>query len=145
MSDFLIPPTFAPPFIKKPGSMDPTETAINPIWLAWFLAVGQTFTASGGLITDHNSLFNLQGGNPGDRFHLDATEHAILALFVANGAVAGHVIEDEGVPLAQRDILNFVGAGVTVTDSGSETIVTILGGGGGGGAAETLAKVSLRV
>jgi hypothetical protein len=39
----------------------------------------------------------------------------------------GHIIEDEGTPLAQRNTLNFVGAGVTVTDdSGNEkTLVTI--------------------
>jgi hypothetical protein len=42
-----------------------------------------------------------------------------------NRRVAGHVIEDEGIPLAQRDFLNFVGAGVTVTDTGSKTEVTI--------------------
>lgn len=46
---------------------------------------------------------------------------------------SGHTIEDEGTPLTQRDTLNFVGAGVTVTDdSGNDTtIVTIPGGGGG--------------
>jgi hypothetical protein len=40
---------------------------------------------------------------------------------------AGHVIEDEGTPLASRGTLNFVGTGVTVTDdSGSaKTLVTI--------------------
>lgn len=43
----------------------------------------------------------------------------------------GHVIEDEGTPLTQRDNLNFTGAGVSVTDSGGKTVVTINGGGGG--------------
>lgn len=43
---------------------------------------------------------------------------------------AGHVIEDEGVGLTQRANLNFVGAGVTVTDSAPDTIVTIPGGAG---------------
>lgn len=44
----------------------------------------------------------------------------------------GHTIQDEGVPLAQRTNLNFVGAGVTVTDdSGNNaTKVTITSGGG---------------
>lgn len=43
---------------------------------------------------------------------------------------AGHTIKDEGVDLTQRTNLNFVGAGVTVTDdSGNdETTVTIPGG-----------------
>ncbi len=41
----------------------------------------------------------------------------------------GHIIEDEGTPLTQRDTLNFVGAGVAVTDVGGKTTVTIGGGG----------------
>ena len=46
----------------------------------------------------------------------------------------GHEIQDEGTSLMQRGALNFVGAGVTVTDdSGNDrTTVTISGGGGGG-------------
>lgn len=44
-------------------------------------------------------------------------------------SAGGHVIEDEGTPLTQRATLNFVGAGVTVTDSGTKTVVTIPGGG----------------
>lgn len=55
-----------------------------------------------------------------------------LALVVAE-LDAGHVIEDEGIALPQQDALNFVGAGVTVTDSGGKTVVTIPGGGVGGG------------
>jgi hypothetical protein len=38
-------------------------------------------------------------------------------------------VSDEGSPLTQRAILNFVGSGVTVTDGGTETIVTIPSGG----------------
>jgi len=39
----------------------------------------------------------------------------------------GHIIEDEGTPLTQRDTLNFVGTGVTVTDDSvnDKTVVTI--------------------
>lgn len=40
----------------------------------------------------------------------------------------GHVIEDEGTPLTQRNTLNFVGSGVTAADSGGKTVVTIPGG-----------------
>ena len=45
----------------------------------------------------------------------------------------GHTIEDEGTPLTQRTKLNFVGAGVTVTDDSGDdaTVVTITSGGGG--------------
>lgn len=43
-------------------------------------------------------------------------------------------VQDEGAPLTQRSTINFVGAGVTVTDDGvSKTTVTIPGGGGGSG------------
>lgn len=43
------------------------------------------------------------------------------------GGGGGHVIQDEGVSLAQRSKLNFVGAGVTVTDdTGNDaTVVTV--------------------
>ena len=43
---------------------------------------------------------------------------------------AGHLVQDEGVSVTQRATLNFVGSGVTVTDSGTKTTVTIPGGGG---------------
>lgn len=46
--------------------------------------------------------------------------------------VAGHVIEDEGTPVTQRATINYTGAGVSVTDSGGKTVVTIGGGGSGG-------------
>lgn len=50
----------------------------------------------------------------------------------SGGIVSGHVIQDEGVDLAQRPRLNFTGAGVTVTDDAvnNRTNVTISGGGG---------------
>lgn len=46
------------------------------------------------------------------------------------GSGSGHTIEDEGTPLTQRASLNFVGAGVAVTDAGGKTVVTIGGGTG---------------
>ena len=50
----------------------------------------------------------------------------------SGGTGGGHTIEDEGTPLTQRTNLNFVGAGVTVTDDAGNdaTVVTIDGGGG---------------
>lgn len=41
------------------------------------------------------------------------------------GGGGGHVIEDEGTPVTQRANMNFVGAGVAVTDAGGKTVVTI--------------------
>lgn len=50
------------------------------------------------------------------------------------GGKDGHTIIDESTPLAQRPKMKFTGAGVTVTDDGTndQTVVTINGGGGGG-------------
>lgn len=48
-------------------------------------------------------------------------------------ASAYTTVEDEGTPLTERDTINFIGAGVTVTDSGGKTQVNIPGGGGGSG------------
>lgn len=44
-----------------------------------------------------------------------------------------NTVQDEGNPLTQRAVLNFTGAGVTVTDDAgnSRTVITIPGGGGG--------------
>ncbi len=51
----------------------------------------------------------------------------------APGGAPGHVVKDEGVARASRTNLDFVGAGVTVTDDGvgDRSLVTIPGGGGG--------------
>lgn len=53
-------------------------------------------------------------------------------LTAAGGGGSAHVIEDEGTPLTQRGNLNFVGAGVTVTDDAANdaTVVTVTSGGG---------------
>ena len=50
------------------------------------------------------------------------------------GGGSPHIIQDEGVAETQRDNLNFVGAGVSVSDDSANnaTVVTISGGGGGG-------------
>ena len=50
---------------------------------------------------------------------------------VAAGAQGYATVEDEGTPLAQRTVLDFVGAGVTATDVGGETRISIPGGGSG--------------
>ena len=42
----------------------------------------------------------------------------------------GHIIQDEGVELPAQPALNFVGAGVTATDSVGATVITIPGGAG---------------
>ncbi len=53
-------------------------------------------------------------------------------LRVIGGEGGGHTIQDEGISLTQRTNLNFVGAGVTVTDdSGNDATVVTVGGGSG--------------
>jgi hypothetical protein len=44
--------------------------------------------------------------------------------------VYNQTVEDEGTPVTQRSTMNFVGAGVSVADTGSKTTVTIAGGAG---------------
>lgn len=42
-----------------------------------------------------------------------------------------NVVQDEGVSLTKRTTIDFTGAGVTCTDTGSKTACDIPGGGGG--------------
>lgn len=66
-------------------------------------------------------------GSPGQV--LTANTGAALGVIWATpaGATGYQTIEDEGTPLAQEIVLDFVGAGVTVTAGTGETIVTIPG------------------
>lgn len=70
---------------------------------------------------------NITGGtltaNPGTQDY---------TITVTGGTGGGHVIKDEGVALTQRTNLNFVGAGVTVTDDvgNDASVVTIASTGG---------------
>lgn len=50
-------------------------------------------------------------------------------------------VQDEGVDLTRRTTIDFAGAGVTATDTGSKTLVTIPGGGGGSGNPDLSARV----
>lgn len=56
-------------------------------------------------------------------------------------------VQDEGSALTARTTIDFVGAGVVATDTGSKTQVSISGGGGGGGLSlpQVLTAVSLGV
>jgi len=62
----------------------------------------------------------------------DTTTGKLIRDGGAPGAGGGHVIQDEGTPLAAEPNLDFAGVGVTVTDvpGSSKTLVTIPGGGG---------------
>jgi hypothetical protein len=56
------------------------------------------------------------------------TNTELAALIAA--LTEGHAIEDEGIALTQRAVLNFTGAGVTLSDAGGKTVVSVAGGGG---------------
>lgn len=43
------------------------------------------------------------------------------------GGGSGHTIQEEGVSLTQRAVMNFVGPNVTATDSGGKTVITVSG------------------
>lgn len=55
---------------------------------------------------------------------------ATITALILTDAELGHAIQDEGAAITQRPVMNFAGAGVTVTDAGGKTLVTIPGGGG---------------
>jgi hypothetical protein len=77
MADFPPPPTFALPILVDERTR---EAQFNPIWLDWFLLLGQVLTAAGagsGSI-DHNLLSNLQGGTTDEFYHLTAAQVAAL-------------------------------------------------------------------
>lgn len=57
------------------------------------------------------------------------------------GLAGYEAVEDEGVSLARRPVINFTGAGVSVADSGGKTVVTVSSGGGGLTEADALALV----
>jgi len=82
-----------------------------------------------GILLDGLSNVNTTGKNTGDILKWNGTAW-VDSTDETGGGGGGHVIQDEGVGgLTQRDTLNFAGAGVTVTDAGGKTLVTIPGGG----------------
>jgi len=68
----------------------------------------------------------------GDDYKLHAAAHAAGGIDAVAGAGGGgySVVQDEGAAQIARAILNFVGTGVTVTDDGTRTVITIPGGTG---------------
>ena len=84
-------------------------------------------TTKGDILGFDTSDERIPVGTPGQV--LTANTGAALGVIWATpaGATGYQTIEDEGTPLAQEIVLDFVGAGVTVTAGTGETIVTIPG------------------
>jgi hypothetical protein len=82
--------------------------------------------AVAGALTGAELIETVQGG-----VNKQTTTQDIANLGGGGGGLDGHVVEDEGTPFTQRAKLNFVGAGVTVTDDSGDgaTVVTIPGSG----------------
>lgn len=84
--------------------------------------------------TDNRVWWNDVRNNTGGTYsNVNASNSIIDDITVAPGGDNGpHIIQEEGVPVAQRSNLNFTGAGVVVTDDAvnDQTDVTIAGGGG---------------
>lgn len=74
-----------------------------------------------------NVTFDPPVGNIGRLIWRTDTQELKLDTGVAFITAGGHTIQDEGVALTQRPILNFIGTGVTVTDIGGKTQVDIPG------------------
>lgn len=93
----------------------------------------QKITVEGTVMSTKYADFNLKAGsNITLSKSDDNTNRRVDITITASGGGGGHTIQDEGTPLTQRTNLNFVGAGVTVTDdSGNDaTVITIPGGSG---------------
>lgn len=76
-------------------------------------------------VIEDADIFAMESGASGQLFNITAEE---IATYVGSGSsVTGHVIQDEGDVLTQRNNLNFVGGGVLVIDdpTNDATLVTI--------------------
>ena len=135
--------------IDTTASSSPSTITLGNIYLLGYLGVNKKFiitdisnNASSSPITIYGSggdtinnqasvVLNTNGGI----IEIQAVGSGQwLATISGSGGGGGsgyNQIQDEGTNLTQRTTLNFVGAGVSATDNGSETVVTIAGGGGG--------------
>jgi hypothetical protein len=83
----------------------------------------------------YDAFLDFPTNGQSDKLYLDKSNGALYywdgaAYQLAGDGSGGYTtVEDEGVALAQRSTINFVGFGVTATDSGGKTVVTIPSGG----------------
>jgi len=83
MSQFQPPPTWALPVLVDEQS---GKAQFSPVWLKWFVDLTQLLdnagVQAGGSII-HNGLTGLQGGTPGQYYHLTYAEYSTLSLNTA--------------------------------------------------------------
>jgi hypothetical protein len=108
------------------GKVDPTRT------------ISTTAPLQGGGDLSADRTFSIDQANSTTDGYLSSTD---WNTFNNKLDQAYTTVEDEGIPLTQRSTINFVGAGVTVTDVGGKTEVSITGGGAG----STLKTVQLGI
>lgn len=78
-----------------------------------------------------NGVTRVVGGKPQATFYQQQAkfqDEVREYLETAPATVYNQTIQDEGTALTQRDVINFVGGGVSAADSGGKTVVTIAGG-----------------
>lgn len=100
---------------------DSNNASVNNITVN--AGAGQTINGASNLV------ININGGRSIIFISSDTSFLALLSNFTTGGVTQAYTtVQDEGVSLPQRSIMNFVGAGVTATDSSGTTIITIPGG-----------------
>ena len=78
MATFSPPPTFAEVAIIDEVTK---KAKFNPIWLKWFIDLAQFLTNAGAVsgTVAHNSTSGLQGGTPGQYYHLTLQQETNVA------------------------------------------------------------------
>lgn len=122
---YPIPPTYAPPFIRKPDAKSDAETTINPIWLNWFLDLARTVAPTS---FEHNNLGGLQGGSAGEYYHFDQADYTSLLAIISGGGAGASVQEAEidlGSTFARSGSTTLTDANIVPT---SEILLTLAPG-----------------
>lgn len=93
----------------------------------------------GVLVQGYDIILSLLAGltDPNDNKFIMWDDSAGTFVFADAGG-SGIGVDDEGYPVATATVLDFVGAGVTATDSGGGVVTVTIPGGGGGGYPEAL-------
>ena len=123
MAVFEPPPTWALPILVDERSK---EAKFNPVWLKWFVDLAAVLSSAGGGggTIQHNSTGGLQGGSPGQYYHLTSQQYTYASALLAVAA-NGILVRTSAGNYSARTITGTAGA-VVVTNgdgvSGNPTI-----------------------